>query len=155
MAKLHDLLLLPPTLRHLLLQAAFCLTALRLAAVLLPFKAQTRLQTRLTRTSRQRLASPDEVAPPVVWAVETASRYLPGSTCYLQALTGKILLARAGCPAQIQVGVRKDEQGRVQAHAWLVSQGEVIIGGVAPGFYTAFPDNLGWASENLQRPLQG
>lgn len=148
LAKLRELLLLPPPLRHLLLQAALWLMVLRLAAGILPFRRLRRLQTLLTRTSPQRPASPDKIVPQVVWAVETAGRHLPGITCYHQALTGKILLARAGCPSQLQVGVRKDAQGRLQAHAWLVSEGEIIIGGDAPGPFTSFPDGLGLAEES-------
>jgi hypothetical protein len=62
----------------------------------------------------------------LVWAVETASRCLPGTTCLPRALAAQALLACSGFPSQIEIVVAKDEGFR--AHAWLLCYGQVILG---------------------------
>lgn len=65
----------------------------------------------------------------LVWAVRVTSRYLPDATCLTQALAAQALLARSGYPSQVEIGVAKDESRRFQAHAWVVCQGQVVLGG--------------------------
>jgi hypothetical protein len=65
----------------------------------------------------------------IVWAVRVASRYLPRATCLTQALAAQALLARSGYPSQVEIGVTKDESRRLHAHAWVVCQGQVVLGG--------------------------
>lgn len=65
----------------------------------------------------------------IVWAVTVASRYLPRATCLTQALAAQALLARSGYPSQVEIGVTKDESRRFHAHAWVVCQGQVVLGG--------------------------
>jgi len=66
----------------------------------------------------------------VVWAVESAGRLLPwASTCLTQALTAQVLLLQLGRPALVHIGTVKGENGDLQAHAWVESRGEVLIGG--------------------------
>jgi hypothetical protein len=65
----------------------------------------------------------------LLWAVRVASRYLPRATCLTQALAAQALLARSGYPSQVEIGVTKDESRRFQAHAWVVCQGQVVLGG--------------------------
>jgi hypothetical protein len=63
-----------------------------------------------------------------VRAVRAASRYFPGATCLVQALAGKLLLRLIGQPSHIEIGVCKPPDGRLRAHAWLISGGEVVLG---------------------------
>lgn len=63
-----------------------------------------------------------------VWAVERASRYLPGATCLVRALAARELLARSGLCAELRIGVAHDERGRFEAHAWLEYEGGVVLG---------------------------
>ena len=65
----------------------------------------------------------------LVWAVRVASRYLPHATCLTQALAAQALLAHSGYPSQVEIGVTKDESRRFHAHAWVVCQGQVVLGG--------------------------
>jgi hypothetical protein len=65
------------------------------------------------------------------WAVRGSARLVPGASCLTQALAAQFLLARSGFRSQIQVGVAKDPSGRLLAHAWLVSDGRVVIGGTS------------------------
>ena len=49
--------------------------------------------------------------------------------CLTQALAGQVLLERYGYPALVHVGVtKKAKNGTFQAHAWLESDGKVVIG---------------------------
>ena len=75
-------------------------------------------------------ASSEEVRR-VSWGVRNAARVVPGASCLTQALSAQYLLARAGHRSQIQVGVAQDAKGRVLAHAWLISNGSVVVGGSA------------------------
>jgi hypothetical protein len=68
----------------------------------------------------------------IVWAVSVASRYLPGEVkCLARALATQILLHRYGYTATLCLGVAKGEKGQLEAHAWVESQGEVVIGGLS------------------------
>ena len=58
-----------------------------------------------------------------------ASRYVPRATCLVQALATQILLGRHGHAGQVHIGVALDEKLGFRAHAWVESQGEVLIGG--------------------------
>jgi hypothetical protein len=73
----------------------------------------------------------------MVWAVKVVSRYVPGATCLTQALAAQALLAQSGFPSQVEIGVAKDGLRRLQAHAWLVCQGQVVLGGQQPNHYNS------------------
>jgi hypothetical protein len=65
----------------------------------------------------------------VGWGVRNASRIIPGASCLTQALAAQFLLARSGHQSRIRIGVAKDVDGRFLAHAWLISDGRLVIGG--------------------------
>jgi len=77
----------------------------------------------------------------VVWAVRVASRYMPGRVkCLAQALTAQVLLERRGYQTQLRIGVAKGEGGQLEAHAWVESQGRIVIGGLKDlARYTTLP----------------
>jgi hypothetical protein len=66
----------------------------------------------------------------IIWAVALASRYVPAATCLTQALAGQVLLNQHCAPTVLRIGVMKDQRGEFQAHAWIESQGRVVIGDV-------------------------
>lgn len=76
------------------------------------------------------------------WGVRNAARLVPGATCLTQALAAQFLLARAGHRSQIRIGVAKDAEGKFLAHAWLISDGRVLLGGTSRELrrYTALAD---------------
>jgi hypothetical protein len=79
----------------------------------------------------QRDAAASKTVGRIGWAVRNAARLVPGASCLTQALAAQYLLARAGCRSQLQVGVARDPSGRFLAHAWLISDGRVVIGGTS------------------------
>ena len=48
-------------------------------------------------------------------------------TCLKRGIAIYALLARAGRPAELQVGVRRDERGELAAHAWLTRAGVPVL----------------------------
>jgi hypothetical protein len=62
---------------------------------------------------------------------------MPGAkTCLNQALAAQMLLAQRGYPALLHIGVAKGKEGQFQAHAWVESEGKVVIGGSGPECFT-------------------
>ena len=64
----------------------------------------------------------------IAWAVTVASRYVPAASCLTQALATQVLLSRRRHPACLRIGVVKGTDGQFQAHAWVESDGVVVIG---------------------------
>lgn len=64
----------------------------------------------------------------VAWAVRHASKLVPRATCLTQALSVRWLLARAGYDSTIRIGVARTKSERVEAHAWVLFNDEIIIG---------------------------
>jgi hypothetical protein len=130
MRRLHRFLRLSGVKQRLLLKATLLLGMIKLGLWLLPFETFRRLligfsetPVRLRDTDRSSLGE-------VTWAVETAGRCLPrASTCLTLALTEQVLLLRRGHEAVIHIGIAKEDGERFQAHAWVESEGKIVIGG--------------------------
>ena len=136
MKRLRKFLSLTPRDRRLLLSAAFLLGAIRLGLSLLSFQTLRRLLAHVTQTPT-RLRNADQSFPDrIAWAVAVASRYVPKATCLTQALATQVLCARQGHTACLCIGVAKGERGHLEAHAWVESQGRIVIGGSAVEHYT-------------------
>lgn len=67
-------------------------------------------------------------------AIKRASRFIPKATCLTQALALKWLIARSGKDSVIRIGVMPDESSNIKAHAWVMYQGQVILGGDEKNF---------------------
>lgn len=64
----------------------------------------------------------------VVISVRACSRYVPYATCLTQALATHTLLQIKGQRSQLKIGVKKDENEKFAAHAWVEVDGRIIIG---------------------------
>jgi hypothetical protein len=70
---------------------------------------------------------------PIADAVRRASRWVPRASCLVQALSAQALLALAGSPGTIVLGVARSGDA-LAAHAWVEHSGRVVIGeGPPPG----------------------
>ena len=127
MTALRRFLQFAPRERRLLIQAAVLLALVRAGLLLLPFRVLLRLTRRIERAARPGSGS-DVPVGSIVWAVRRAGRLVPGATCLPQALTGRVLLARAGHLSELRIGVRKSAAAGFEAHAWLEHRGEVVLG---------------------------
>lgn len=127
--KLLKFLSLSSSDRQLLVNAAVLLTAIRLGLWLLPFQTLQHLVGKMIQTPST-LEKVDRVSiDKVTWAVSVASRYMPGKVkCFARALATQVLLGQLGHHAQVRIGVAKSEKGKLEAHAWVESQGTVVIG---------------------------
>ncbi|MCB0210827.1 MAG: lasso peptide biosynthesis B2 protein, partial [Anaerolineae bacterium] len=74
--------------------------------------------------------------------VEDASRHVFKATCLTQALSALILLRRYGHPATLKIGVALNEAKQFEAHAWVVSQDIIVVGGTVSEIrrFTPLPD---------------
>lgn len=141
MRRLHKFVHLTKRDRRLLVSAALLLGTIRLGLWLLPFQTLRHLLAGITQTP-DKLQKTDRVCvDKVVWAVAVASRYMPGGVkCLARALATQVLLGQRGLRAQLHIGVAKSEAGQLEAHAWVESQGKVVIGGLKDlGRYTRLP----------------
>ncbi len=65
----------------------------------------------------------------LLWAVQTASRFVPKTTSLTAALAAKVLLAQYGYDSKLHVGVIR--VGTIlEAHAWLTQGGDIILGSI-------------------------
>ncbi len=62
-----------------------------------------------------------------------------GDLCLLQSLAGRHLLTRRGYLSHLRIGVAKESDGPLRAHAWVEWDGRILIGGVGPTHFTPFP----------------
>ena len=128
-----------PAERRLIMRALFWLGVIRLGLWLLPFQTLQRLLAGLTRAPARESHGPpsfDQIA----WAVAAASRYVPSATCLTRALVTRTLLAQRGYAAHLCIGVARRAGGQLDAHAWVESPGQIVIGGGSRlGRYTRLP----------------
>jgi hypothetical protein len=102
---------------------------IRLTLWLLPFRLVRRLAGYLISPARRRDRTGWPAIPQLTQSVTAVSRYVPQATCLTQALAAQILLHRYGHPASLRIGVARSQSGKFEAHAWLESDGVVVIGG--------------------------
>jgi len=70
----------------------------------------------------------------VAWAVATAAMLLPvRNSCLHDALAAQWLLAACGRRSTIRFGVVRNSVHAFRAHAWVESEGRVIVGGADAG----------------------
>ncbi|MEO0682407.1 MAG: lasso peptide biosynthesis B2 protein [Pseudomonadota bacterium] len=73
-------------------------------------------------------------------AIAAWSRRAPWrSDCMIQALAAKMWLDRRGLPTEMRLGAARSGDGALDAHVWILSDGEVVTGGpLDRGDWTAF-----------------
>jgi hypothetical protein len=118
--------------RLLLFQASLAMFLIHLSLALLSVRTAHRLALKITWCPGEYLS-----ADRIVWAVRSAARFVPGSTCLVQALAAQSLLLRHGYSPLLTIGVAKNEGERFGAHAWVVCENEIFIGGREAANYTA------------------
>ena len=115
--------------RQLAVRAVVLLWFVRLGSWVLPFRTVRAWLPMLARVRHLWGRDCELSAERVGWAVATMSRYVPAATCLVRAMVADRLLVELGFPSEIRLGVVKDEHGRMQAHAWVESGAQVVIGG--------------------------
>lgn len=115
---------------RLLIKTYLLLNGIRLTLRFLSFPQSQAWVARLSHRHGSANASPTGNGwYSVVWAIEKASRYSPGSVkCLARALTAEVLLKRRGYQPELRYGVLKSSAETFQAHAWVELQGQTILG---------------------------
>ena len=122
--------------RWLLAQTAIVVPLVRVALTILPFRLVHRaIAATTTRTRHSQSQTPERIAR----MVAAVAARVPRATCLTQALAAAVLLARHGHPATLRVGVAKNEDGTLRAHAWLESGGHTLLGGPDSGAFAQLP----------------
>jgi transglutaminase superfamily protein len=131
MTRFRRLLRLSSRERRLLLAAGVVVACVRVLLWLLPFSRLVWLLERTTRRSAcvAPVHLPDDTIVAVSWAVTVAARYVPRATCLTQSLAAQWLFAWFGHPTVLRIGVAKANDKSLLAHAWLESEGRVVLGG--------------------------
>jgi Transglutaminase-like superfamily len=114
--------------RLLLVKAVFLLAVIRVGLKLLPFQQLRALLAKIAQPRAKLQAVDEAFVNKVAWAVTVASPYLR-AVCLPQALATQVLLARRGYPTQLRIGFTRSKGEQMSAHAWVESQGQVVIGG--------------------------
>jgi len=128
---------LSPEEKRAVMRAGLLVAVIRVGLAVLPFRRMLRAVRRAARPhtgSRPRSGRPSQFDKDLaVWAVEAAGRrLLTSNPCLPQALAVLILFRRAGEDAELHMGVSRDGDGPFEAHAWIESDGKVVIGGDVP-----------------------
>ena len=135
MRPLRSLLRRSPSERKLLIAAVLWLVFFRMGVWTLPFRSLKRLARTLSGEVREERRQPGLDARRIAWAIQRGSRYVPFASCLTQALAAQVLMGRYGLPAEIHIGVSRNASKAFAAHAWVVSQGELVVGGTGVESY--------------------
>lgn len=114
----------------LLIQTILVLAVVTLGLRFLPWLTLQRLLLKLANRHSPVLLAQRPSVQRIAWAIRTAGSCVPKATCLPQALTAQLLLIPGAYPADLQIGVARNENGKVEAHAWVTSESGIIIGDV-------------------------
>lgn len=138
MSRLRKFLDLPHADRICLSEAGVWLGVARLAILFLPFRwLALGLGKQMALSAEMPEETSTELLDRISWAVATASRHLPWNcTCLAQAIAGKAMLKSRGVPSTLYLGLAKNGETQLQAHAWLRCGERIITGWQGMGRYT-------------------
>lgn len=123
--KFRTLLHMSTSERWLICEAAFMLGLARLIVLIVPF----RIIAPLLRHGSAKVSCDQKMRRAVRQAITVAARNVPWNVvCLPQALAAKAMLARRGYGSTFHLGATVDCDGKLIAHAWLVADGEVVVG---------------------------
>lgn len=128
MKQIRKLLSLSAADQSLLLRSVFVLGMITLGLRVLSFQTIQRLLIRPGHKAAGLHSAGQPPADRIAWAVRVASRCVPAATCLPQALAVRMLCKQQGCSARLHIGVAKGERGQLEAHAWVESQGRIVVG---------------------------
>lgn len=120
--------------RWLVLKAFGALVVVRVALLTMSFSRVRSGIREMARGARDAGARP--TPQQVARAVVACSALVPGGrNCLVRALATEILLARLGYHSELKIGAGKLPDGSFEAHAWLESEGKILVGEFELGRY--------------------
>lgn len=119
---------LRPDERGFVLRTLLLVAAIRVALWVLPFQRLQRVIGASISWESLSLSVPDDMpVERLVWSVRAASRCIPAASCLTQSLALHYLLTRAGHRPEICIGVIKDTEAGIDAHAWVECAGQPLL----------------------------
>src|SRR5882762_1074593 len=94
----------------------------------IPFRVLLRLLRSWRERQPNRPALDTGRAKRALWAIRVISPHVPGITCLTQALAALTLLGHFGQTASLRFGIAKQEGGDLTAHAWVETEGKIVMG---------------------------
>ena len=125
--------------RRLLVRCACVLAAMRVGLCVVSLRKLHALVTRAARRRRALPAARRHSVEDIEWAIRAAARHVPGATCLPQALAAELMLTRHGHPARLRIGMAMTGNRTLEGHAWVESDGAIVLGGHDLTRYTPLP----------------
>lgn len=113
---------------YLLIKTLFLFWAVRIMLWVLPFSTIEKFVKKITVVPDGKINSNKISIEKITWAVIVMGRYVPKCTCLTRALTAHILLSKQNYCSNIKLGVNKDNNDRLNAHAWLEIDNKIVLG---------------------------
>ena len=115
--------------RSLVTKAILILIFIRLGLKFLGVKKLCLQLAKIAQSSPQK--QPEKLSVyKIIWSITTASSYMPKVKCLARALAAQTLLEKQGYPVKLRIGIAKDKQQQLLAHAWVEYRGRIVIGGI-------------------------
>ena len=134
MRRLRKFLYLSLEDKILFFKAVVLVGAFRISLLIFPLKLVQQFVDSVTQKLSKPKTNPQEK---ISWCIKTVGNYLLGpESCLPVALAAKVLLKQNGYPATINIGVYKDNEIKLEAHAWVESEGKIIVGEATIKDYT-------------------
>jgi hypothetical protein len=130
---------LSPAERSLFSRALLLLLVTRAGLRILPFRIVRHWMEHFRKSTCLKSVLERRRIAQVAWAIDAASRRLPGTTCLPRAMAAHFLLGRLGQKSDLRLGAALKPDGLLEAHAWVEVEGRVIIGGAVEGFQRFVP----------------
>jgi len=125
MSLVHKWVRLSSEERRFTFQAWVTALLIRAGFWLLPFAVFRRMAEKAALETDARFSIPLANLCRLVTAV---SRRIPYTTCLSTAFTAFILLRRQGYPVNLCLGVNRDDQAILRAHAWVELNDQILVG---------------------------
>jgi hypothetical protein len=128
MKKILRFLFLPYQKKKLLFQSIFLVCVIRICLWIFPFKWLNKLVSYFDSKATDSEQLDWLVVNDVARSIRASCRHIPYASCLTQALAARTLLKLKGQNTQLRIGVDKDGDDKLSAHAWIEADGRIIIG---------------------------
>lgn len=121
----------------LLLFALLISAWLKLITIIIPYRYRKSLQGQLHQKAMYKESEKNEKKVRQVKNLMLHFSHYPiwKTECYTLALTAKFLLKFMGIYSTLYIGMKKQSKDKIIGHAWLMVDGEYIVGGeIAPNY---------------------
>ncbi|WP_032077244.1 lasso peptide biosynthesis B2 protein [Clostridium drakei] len=122
----------------LLIDGFFLSGIFRFVILFLPFNNLVEFVGKYKEESSEEISDINKVTiNKIGWAVAVVSRITPWeSKCFVQALTAQRMLKKRKIDSTLYLGVAKNKQKKLLAHAWLRSGKIIVTGGLGCNSFT-------------------